>query len=438
MLSVGPTALLQSWTGLPAPAAITLALVAIAAALWVTEAIPLFATSFVILFLELAWLRPAMRSGGAQVESARFLAPFFSNVILLFLGGFALSAAFRKYQLDQRIASWVLERTEGHPGRVLGAVIGVAAVLSMWMSNTATAAMMLGLAMPMLSRVPEDDGLRRSLPLGIAFGANFGGLGTPIGTPPNAIAIGAMQSHAPGFATWMALSVPLLLAFLVASWFLLSRMYPTQVRRVSMESNVSGAISRPGRVVVWVTMATALLWLTGGFHGLETGTVALVPVTIFFGTRILSRDDFVRLPWDVLMLAGGGLSLGTAVEVSGLGEIIVSWVPVEALGAWGVGAALAAVSGLMTTFMSNTATANLLVPVVAGMSGVPTQPLLVIVAFSCSCTMVLPVSTPPNAMVFSSGYITTKDLGRPALVLSLAALIVTCTIGPLWWANFGL
>ncbi len=439
IVAVGPTELLQRWTGLDGPEAITLALVALAATLWVTEAIPLFVTSFLLLFLELGWLRPTMLGLGSTVESSRFLAPFFSNVVLLFLGGFVLSAAFRKYFIDQQLARWVLDRTAGEPSKVLGAVIAVAAVLSMWMSNTATAAMMLGLTIPLLSQIPEGDPFRQALPLGIAFGANFGGLGTPIGTPPNAIAMEAMQEagDAPGFAMWMAMSLPFLLVFLLASWLLLRRLYPTKVERVAMADTPPVESSTRSRLVVGVSFLTALLWLTSGLHPLETGTVALIPVIVFFGGGILEREDFLRLPWDVLMLAGGGLSLGAAVEISGLGDVIVSTIPIETLGFWGIAGALALVAGVMTTFMSNTATANLLVPIVVGMPSVSTGPLLMVVAYACSCTMVLPVSTPPNAMVFSSGYITTRDLVRPAILLSFVALAASCTLGPLWWSLFG-
>ena len=437
VLALGPTELATGWTGLDPGPAVTLVLVIMAAVLWVTEAIPLFVTSFLILLLELGWLKPVLRGGGVDVPSSIFLAPFFSNVVLLFLGGFVLSAGFQKYRIDEQIARWVLDRSGGKPSRVLASVIGVTAVLSMWMSNTATAAMMLGLSMPMLARVPIDDPFRRALPLGVAFGANFGGIGTPIGTPPNAIAVQAMdeQGVAPAFATWIVMALPMLVVFLALVWALLLRMYPPAVEEVSMAESEPIEHSTSGRVVLGVTLLTILLWLASGVHPLETGTIALIPVIVFFGARLLETGEFRRLPWDVLILAGGGLSLGAAVEVSGLSEVIVSLLP-AALGTWALAAALALVAGVMTTFMSNTATANLLVPVVVGISDVPTAPLLMVIAYACSCTMILPVSTPPNAIAFGSGYITTRDLIRPAVLLSMLALIVSCTLGPLWWSLF--
>ena len=437
VLAAGPTDLITELTGLDPGPAVTLVLVIMAAVLWVTEAVPLFVTSFLILLLELGWLKPVLGKQGIDVPSSYFLAPFFSNVVLLFLGGFVLSAAFQKFRLDEQIARWVLDRSGGEPRRVLAAVIGVTALLSMWMSNTATAAMMLGLSMPLLAKVPMDDPFRRGLPLGVAFGANFGGVGTPIGTPPNAIAVEAMAEHgnAPDFATWMVMALPMLIVFLTLTWVLLLRMYPPRVKRVSMAESEPIERSVGGRVVIAVALLTIVLWLTSGIHPLETGTVALIPVIVFFGARILETADFKRLPWDVLILAGGGLSLGAAVESSGLSEVIVTLIP-AAIGPWGLAAALAFIAGVMTTFMSNTATANLLVPVVVGISNVPTGPLLMVVAYACSCTMILPVSTPPNAIAFSSGFITTRDLVRPALILSVLALTASCTLGPLWWLLF--
>ncbi|MEM7136163.1 MAG: SLC13 family permease [Myxococcota bacterium] len=437
VIAIGPTDLLQRWTGLEPGPAVTLALVMLAAVLWVTEAVPLFVTSFVILILELGWLRPVLLDHGVDVPSSRFLAPFFSNVVLLFLGGFVLSAAFRRFRLDERLARRVLDRSGGEPAKVLAAMIAVTALLSMWMSNTATAAMMLGLAMPLLSQVPDDDPFRRALPLGIAFGANFGGIGTPIGTPPNAIAVEAMigEGNAPDFASWLVMALPMLVVFLALTWGLLVRMYPAGVERVSMAEGEPIEDSSGTRLVLSVAVLTILLWLTSGVHPLETGTVALIPVVVFFGARILTNEDFRRLPWDVLILAGGGLSLGAAVEASGLSHVVVSLIP-EGMGPLWLATALALIAGLMTTFMSNTATANLLVPVVVGISEMPTAPLLMVVAYACSCTMILPVSTPPNAIAFSSGYLTTRDLVRPALILSALALAVSCTVGPLWWSLF--
>lgn len=438
--AVRPAHVLMRWTGFEEGASAALFLVIVAATLWVTEAVPLFVTSFIILFFELAWLSPILLSGEVAINSAAFTAPFFSNVILLFLGGFALSVAYRKYSLDRWIARWVLKKTKGRPRAVVGAVIAVTAFLSMWMSNTATAAMMLGLALPLLEKVNREDPIQRALPLAVALGANLGGMGTPIGTPPNAIVMEALNAQGAtiGFATWMLMAVPLLVVVLVAGWWLLLRLYPPQIQCLEVAQFEPVELSHSSWAVLGVTAVTGVLWLTGDFHSLSTGTVALIPVVVFFGFKILDAQDFQNLPWNVLFLAGGGLSLGVAVQRSGLGEAIVSSLPVASLGQMGILIAIALVAALMTTFMSNTATANLLVPVVAGLSGVELAPLLVVVAFTCSATMILPVSTPPNAMVFSSGTLSTRDLVRSGFLVSGLALVLTVFGGPTWWAQLGL
>jgi sodium-dependent dicarboxylate transporter 2/3/5 len=430
----------MQWTGLSHSESVALLLVLIAAVLWVTEAVQLFVTSFILLLLELTWLLPSLEEEGEKVDGAIFLAPFFSNVILLFLGGFVLSTAFRKYQIDRLIAHVVLSRTGGRPRSVMAAVILVTAFLSMWMSNTATAAMMLGLSLPLVSRVDPSDPIRRGLPLAVAAGANLGGLGTPIGTPPNAIVVEALAARGTpiGFATWMGMTVPILVVLLVALHWLLGRMFPPKVERLDMDEGPLPTLSWRSLSILAVTGLTGLLWLTSGLHGQKTGTVALIPVVVFFGGRLLDKKDFQSLPWDVLILAGGGLSLGVAVSESGLGNAIVSAVPVQRMNPMAVVVAITLISALMTTFMSNTATANLLVPVVAGLSDASSSSLLLVVAYACSCTMILPVSTPPNAMVFSSGEVGTRDLVRTGLLVSAVALAVTAFFAPFWWGVFGL
>ncbi len=423
----------------PAPA-VALTILLLAAFLWITELVPLFVTSLLILLLNVVWLAPVMRAGGSSVGSEAFTAPFFSNVILLFLGGFTLSAAFAKYLIAERLARWVLGRTGTRPTRVLLGMMVTTAFLSMWMSNTASAAMMLGLAGPLLNGVAEEDPYRKAMVLGIPFAANFGGLGTPIGTPPNAIAIEYMErvDMAPSFARWMLLSAPLLLAALSMLWVVLIKLFPARVQAVEMAPQARFRWSMRSRTVAIVAAITVLAWLSGGLHGIPSGVVALFPVVALFGAKLLQIDDFRRLSWDVLVLAGGGMSLGVAVEQSGLGAWVVSAIQADGMGFWALAIVMVLLAAVMTSVMSNTATANLLIPVVLGFSGVPTSAFLMLVACTCSCIMVLPVSTPPNAMVFATGMVTARDMVRPGMMVSALALVITMTIGLWWWRLCGL
>ncbi|MHC4422841.1 MAG: SLC13 family permease, partial [Planctomycetota bacterium] len=202
--------------GMPGPSQVALVILLIAAVLWVSEVIPLFVTSFVILALSVTWLRGTMTAEAMEAEAAEFMAPFFSDIILLFLGGFVLSAALHKYELDERLARGVIKRCGRSVPKLIFAVMCVTAFLSMWLSNTAATAMMLALCLPILGALPAGDRYRTALLLAVPFAANVGGLGTPIGSPPNAIAIQYMDEMgiAPSFLTWMMMGLPLVLVML--------------------------------------------------------------------------------------------------------------------------------------------------------------------------------------------------------------------------------
>jgi solute carrier family 13 (sodium-dependent dicarboxylate transporter), member 2/3/5 len=424
------------------PHHVALAIVLVAAVLWITEVVPLYVTALLVALLNIVWLTPSMRASGLDVDPEAFLAPFFSNIILLFLGGFVLSAALQRYGLDTRMARAVLLRTGSSPPRVLLGLMLVTAFLSMWMSNTATTAMMLGLAFALLRRVPLDDPYRKAVLLGIAFSANLGGLGTPIGTPPNAIVLryaSQVGIHI-GFARWVALTLPILALSLALLWLLLLRRHPATVRAVHLEDD-DGAASEPwsprARLVAAVTVATAAGWLTSDWHPLATGTVALLPVLVLFGLRVLDVKDLRALPWDVLLLVGGGLSLGMAVGESGLGDWIVASLPVATAAPWVVLVGATLLAAVMTSIMSNTATANLLVPIVVALDGVATSPVLLAVAYACSMSMALPVSTPPNAMVFASGTLRAREMVGTGLLMSVIGLALTLSLGIVWWRWLG-
>jgi sodium-dependent dicarboxylate transporter 2/3/5 len=410
--------------GLSKASASALAILLVAAILWITEAVPLFVTSLVILLLEVVWLSRVL---GAAAPPARFLAPFFSDIVLLFLGGFVLSKALETYRLDERLAHRVLRRTGTAPRAVLLGMMAATAFLSMWMSNTAATAMMLALGLTILARVPEGDGFRRALLIGIPFAANLGGLGTPIGTPPNAIALRYLADvgRPVSFARWIALAVPLLVVLLAGTGWLLSRIYPSKITALEIRDESDGEPpSSRAKAVLAITIVTVLGWLTADLHGLSAGVVALAATIVLFGSGFLSIPDLRSLPWDVLLVVGGGLSLGVAVELSGLGHALVDRLPTEGASPLLIWAAFAIVAGVMTAVMSNTATANLLLPLVASLRGVAPAPLIIVIAFVCSIAMPLPVSTPPNAMVFGSGMLKVADMVRPGLIVSVVGTVI--------------
>ncbi|MEL7473820.1 MAG: SLC13 family permease [Planctomycetota bacterium] len=419
-------------------AQVGLAIMVIAGVLWMTEAVPLFLTAFVVLGLALTWLMGALPDG--SVAGATFTSPFFSNIILLFLGGFTLSAALHKQRLDERLARWVIQRAGGSMARLMLGVMVTTAFLSMWLSNTATAAMVLSIVLPITNSLPAGDRARTSLLLAVPFAANIGGVGTPIGSPPNAIALQylAELDAVPGFAMWMAMAAPVLVVMLLAAWGLLlllngRRGEPLVINVPPVESKMSGR----AWLTLLVTLLTMLGWLASGLHGLASGTVALLPVLAFFGLRVLDSKDFRGLSWDVLFMMGGGLCLGVVVMQSGLADWLVERLPTDSVGPIALAVIVGVLACGMSLMMSNTATANLILPIVIGLGLASPSPVLIGVAFSCSMAMALPISTPPNAIVFSSGQLSSRDLLLPGILLTGGGLAMTYTIGLLWWGVLG-
>lgn len=414
----------HTWLGLPTPAGIALSILLITAYLWISEALPLYISSLGVLAMGVLWLAPALQPG-YQPESLYFA--FFSDLTLLFLGGFTLSALLNKYGLAQRMASWLLARTGTAPDRVLLGLLLVSAFLSMWMSNTATAAMMFAIVTPMIAQLPQGHSFSKALAIGIPFACNIGGLGTPIGTPPNAIAMAylAQQGWELSFAWWMAISLPIVALLLGGLWLLLLRLYPPGA--LQMEHQQAKQPNAPLSAKQWLIIGifgfTVLGWLLGGQTGISTGMTGLLCVLLAYGSGLLKTPDFRNMPWDILFMLGGGLCLGSCLTASGLTAEAAGLIPAESSLALIFGTILLLSAG-MTTVMSNTATANLLLPVAISL---PASPLLlsIAIAFMCSSSMALPVSTPPNAIAFGSGLFKVGDMAKAGLVVTLMAMVLT-------------
>lgn len=427
--------------GMTGPAQIAFAILIVAAILWISEAIPLFVTSLLILFLSLVWLQPGLERTEAPVSTSVFTAPFFSNVILLFLGGFVISAALNKYQLDEQLARRILNRTGSSLPRLLLAVMAITAFLSMWLSNTAASAMMLALILPMANSIPEGQPARKGLVLGIPFAANIGGLGTPIGSPPNAIAMQYLSGIGddPSFLLWMAIGLPMVIVLIVVAWLVLRKLFQVEGNLETEDLTSRKFVPKPGVTVVIIgTLITVIGWMTTEWHGLASGTIALIPVLLFFGLRLLNVRDFRALSWDVLFVMGGGLCLGAAMAHSGLADWVVQLLPIEGVGTYALAVIIGIAAVSMSSVMSNTATANLLLPIVVGMAIVPAAPVMIAVAFCCSLAMPLPISTPPNALAFSSGELRVTDLIKPGLILTAIGVSLVFALGWRWWDVVGI
>ncbi|MCR9290230.1 MAG: DASS family sodium-coupled anion symporter [Bacteroidetes bacterium] len=393
------------------------------AVLWVSEALPLYITSLAVLFFQILWLLPVLQETGIQAQKEDFLISFFGDITLLFMGGFVLAALLNKYGLSRMIARLILEKTGSSPSKILMSIILVSAVLSMWMSNTATAAMMFAILGPVIMGLPDTSPFTKGLALAIPFACNLGGIGTPIGTPPNAIAMEyLLQSNIEvTFAIWMLIAIPLMLVLLFALWKLLLKLYPPGNLQIDLQLEALHTFGKRQYFVTTLFFVTIFGWLTSGYTGISNGMVGLFVVIVAFGGRLLETRDFKNISWDILFMLGGGLCLGAGLKISGLTDTIAGLIPTDG-SFWIILVSLLILASVMTTFMSNTATANLLIPVAVSL---PHGEIILTIAisFMCSSSMALPISTPPNAIAFGSGFLDSKEMLSSGLWVTFFAMI---------------
>ncbi len=412
----------------------------LAALLWATEALPLFATAILIIALEVILLaNPGGWTGfgfadGPSPDYQVFLAPLANPVIVLFFGGFLLAHAILKEGVDKAMAGAVLGMFGTSPRCVMLGLMVITAVFSMWMSNTATTAMMITLTVPMLSQIPAGDPLRKGLILSVPFAANIGGMGTPIASPPNAVAVSFLSEagYEISFLQWVLIATPLMAGLLLFAWGLLSYLYPPG-KNITFAKPVAEPMDGRDWYVVGVLIVTIGLWLTEGWHGLSTAVVALLPAVAFTATGLLTRRDVNSLEWHILILIMGGIALGVGMQQTGLDKVFVSLIPSQ--GGVVLGAMVVATM-LFSTFISNTAAANLLLPIgIAFAAGTTDEGspgaivLAVSIALAASLAMSLPVSTPPNTIAYSQGRLVSGDFIRPGVVIGVVAVLLIVWLG---------
>lgn len=422
--------------GLSAGGHVALAMVLIATILWLTEVIPLFVTSLLILVMAVVWLAPTLAHQGVNAPPALFYDAFASDVIFLFLGSFSLSHVCHEFSLDR----WTVNKLLG--GRTMPfhwlmlALMGITAFLSFWLSNSATAALMLGLVLPIVGNLDPYDPGRKSLILSVPFAANIGGLGTPISSPPNAIAMDYMQQQGfePSFLKWVLIALPGVVGLIVVGWLLLLILFRPKEKSVTFTAD---AVRLPSgwRVpaVIILLFATIIGWVTSPYHGINNGMIAMIPFAGVFGLKLLEKDHLPRLSWDVLLLMGGGLCLGIAVKESGLASWVISLLPMDRMTPYQLMLALVTGGVLISSVMSNTAAASLILPIVVMLS-VPNPTLFTLaITFTCTMAIPLPISTPPNAIAFSTGEISVRDMAKAGVLMTLLAVALTITLGYAYW-----
>lgn len=410
----------------------------LAALCWIFEPIPIHATSILIITLELflvsdtgwSYIKP---QAVELLDYKEIMATFASPIILLFLGGFFLAKAATKYELDTNLAGLLIKPFGTQPRYVMFGLMAITAFFSMFMSNTATTAMMLSILFPILKLIPKGDKGRTALALSIPLAANIGGIGTPIGTPPNAIALKYLTGvDQISFGKWMSFGIPLAASLLIFGWLILLFFFPFKTRKIELKMK-SHFLNTPRAWTVYVTfMITILLWLTDLWHGINAYTVAILPVAVFLSSNIISKEDLKFLSWDVLWLVSGGIALGYGLEKSGLAAHLVSVIPFDQLPILVIIVALAFIAMLMANFMSNTATANLLLPIIAALAvSLPgimqyggSSTLILVVALSASMGMALPISTPPNALAHATGEISTAQMAKMGILTGTVGIFL--------------
>ena len=438
----------MSWIGMDGMTVLqqrSLAVFVFAAMMWILEIIPAWATSVCIISLLLfsvsdeGFLLTPLAGGGfaegTVADHVELMASFANPIIILFLGGFVLAGSAGKVGLDAFLAKNLLRMFGSRPHFVLLGFLLLNGLFSMFMSNTATAAMMFTFIVPVLKRMPRDERGCTGLALSIPIAANLGGLGTPIGTPPNAIALAQLSElgvHI-GFRTWMLHLVPYVFIMLLFAWLLLMWLYPFKSRKIIVEIEDSKPHGRDYWIVVGTFVATIMLWITGEWTGYDSNIIAMVPIAVFSATGIFGKEDLAKIDWAVLWMVAGGFALGTACSRTGLGTMLINAVPFSSWAVWVV----IIVAGLMiyviSTFISNTSAANLLMPILAllgtamGSSLTPyggVATLLVYMAVGASLAMTLPISTPPNAIACSTGLVPTRQMLLVGTVIGVVGAIV--------------
>lgn len=458
----------EYYNQLPSLGRIAVGIVIFAAILWITEAIPAYAVSLIIIGLNVLLLSYTGFGGkeaagsnifgmseiltqegikeSAALNFSAYLLPWANNLMWLFIAGFVLAEALTKTKLDIQFARLILNAVGDKPMNVLLGAMGVTFFLSMFMSNTATAAMMIALMASFVRTLPAGEPFAKALFLGVPVAANVGGMGTIIGTPPNGIAVEALGKVGiqVDFLTWMYIGFPVALILFAIGFMAIWVWYKPTISSFEMEFESTDrlpddatpeeiAIMRKKHMERMITLSvfvlTVLLWMTGKLHNISTYVVALIPIVILGATSIVDAKGFRSLPWDVLMLLAGGLSMGVAIEQTGLGLWLSGLVP-SGISPWVTFMIVIALAVVMSNLLSNTVTASILIPISITMF--PAAMLVTFIApiaLACSAAMFLPISTPPNAVAFASGRLETKDFMKMGALMAIVGPIVAALWG---------
>jgi solute carrier family 13 (sodium-dependent dicarboxylate transporter), member 2/3/5 len=404
--------------------------------LWITEAIPPFAVGiFIIAMMLFGFGTDYIIDESTPVDV--YVGTWTSNVVWLLLGGFFLAKGMQEAELDRYLFRMTIRRFGDKPERLLMGLMFVTAFASMVMSNTATTAMMISSILPLVKILGKNSKYSIALLTGIPAAASVGGVGTIIGSTPNAIAVGALQERGLNitFIDWMVVGVP-------AGLFLVYIFYRFLVARLDIKNADIDLSQIPQsekkidvfkrRAVVFTLFATVALWVTEPIHGIPVAASSAVPIVLLTLTQVITAEHVRSLPWDTLMLVAGGLALGIALVDVGLADIVMQKVNSLPVAIVGVVVIFSLIGVLLSNVMSNTAASAILIPLVVTLPEPFWVAAPVIVAISCSCSLLLPVSTPSNAIAYSTGLVEQKEFRRGGIFYIIFGPIIAFALVMLW------
>ena len=416
-----------------------IALFVFAALMWIFEIIPNWTTSLLVIVIALLCVSDkglgffCDPQYGELVPYKQLMSAFADPVVMLFLGGFVLAIAAEKFGLDVTMARALLSLFGTKPKMVLLGFLLVIAIFSMYMSNTATAAMMLAFLVPVLGKLPADDKGKIGLALAIPVAANIGGIGTPIGTPPNATAVKFLSEagYDVTFGQWAIRMIPYVLIMIVIAWLVLQLLFPFKSKKIVLEIPENKRKKDWKTIVVWCTfLGTILLWATEQWTKINSNVVALIPLGVLTATGIFTKDDIKEINWTVLWLVAGGFALGTCLQGTGLAKVLIGAIPFSSMSVVLVMIIAGLVCYFLSNFISNSATAALLIPILIvvaegmnlGASG--SRAMISYIAVCASIAMLFPISTPPNAIASSTGMVETKDMTKVGIIIGAVGFIL--------------
>jgi len=421
-----------------------IAIFAFATLMWILEIVSSWATSIAIIVLMLLFcsdsgIKPMVDPEvvGKLLSYKGVMASFADPIIMLFIGGFVLAIAATKTGLDAQLAKVLLRPFGTRSEMVLLGFLLITGLFSMFVSNTATAAMMLTFLTPVFHQLPPEGKGRMALAMSIPVAANLGGMGTPIGTPPNSIALKYLNDPEGlnmelGFGQWMMFMFPLVILLLFISWRLLLKLFPFSQKTIELK--IDGGMQKgfQATVVIVTFIITVLLWLSDRVTGINANTVALIPFCVFALTGVINKRDLEQINWSVIWMVAGGFALGYGLNSSGLAANAVESIPFGEFSPILILLIGGAICYLLSNFISNSATAALLMPILAMVCGAMgdklapiggTPTVLIGVAIAASSAMILPISTPPNALAFATGYVKQNDMAKIGIIMGIISMV---------------